>query len=59
VSKRQRSILFLAVAVVLWLSGIALGLFAGELVLRMVGVVSFAAAISFAIAGGRGLRNRQ
>ncbi|MEC5149391.1 hypothetical protein [Cryobacterium sp. GrIS_2_6] len=58
-SKRQRSMLFLAVAVVLWFSGIALGLFAGELVVRMVGVVSFAAAIPLAIAGGRGLRDRQ
>ena len=48
----------MAVAVVLWLSGIALILFAEELVFRIVGVVSFAAAIPLAIAGGRVLRDR-
>ena len=57
-SRRKRSLLFMAVAIVLWLSGIALILFAEELVFRIVGVVSFAAAIPLAIAGGRSLRDR-
>jgi hypothetical protein len=59
VSKRQRSALFLVFAVVLWIAGIALILFAEELALRIFGVVSFAAAIPLAIAGGRGLRERR
>ncbi|WP_104191264.1 hypothetical protein [Cryobacterium sp. Y82] len=58
-SKFQRGILLLALAVVLWLMGCALILFAEELVVRIVGVVSFAAAVPVAIAGGRGLRDRQ
>ena len=58
-SEVQRGILLLALAVVLWLVGGALILFADELVVRIVGVVSFAAAVPVAIAGGRGLRDRQ
>ncbi|WP_104081040.1 hypothetical protein [Cryobacterium sp. Y11] len=58
-SKAQRCILFLALAVVLWLLGGVLILFAEELVVRILGVVSFAAAVPLAIAGGRGLRDRQ
>ena len=57
-SERQRHILFLIVAVVLWLAAGALMLFTEEPVFRIVGVVAFAAAVPCAIVGGRGLRDR-
>jgi hypothetical protein len=58
-AKRHRYILFLAIAVVLWLAGSGLILFAEEVLFRIVGVISFAAACPVAIVGGRGLQNRQ
>lgn len=58
VSKRNRSVLLVALAVVLWISGAALILFAEELIIRITGVIAFAAAVPLAIAGGRGFRDR-
>lgn len=57
-SKRQRSILLLIVAIALFISAVVLTLFVEDVALRVVGVVALLAAIPCAIAGGRGLRSR-